>query len=99
MALPEGSRKVYGPMGVGPVIVVVKKTSRIAESIFEKRYHSKIQKLAENIAKGIDHRLEILADNTETPEVLTAGNKLSRPKYLPYEVGRHLVVVDGFSPD
>ena len=27
MALPEGSRKVYGTMGVGSVIVVVKKRS------------------------------------------------------------------------
>ena len=36
---------------------------------------------------------------TETPDVLKVGKKLPRPKDLPYEVGRHLVVVDGFSPD
>ena len=28
-----------------------------------------------------------------------AGKKLPRPKDLPYEVGRHLVVADGYSPD
>lgn len=36
---------------------------------------------------------------TESSAAIKGVKKLSRPKELPYEVGRHLVVVDGYSPD
>jgi hypothetical protein len=37
--------------------------------------------------------------DTESSVAVKGGKKLSRPKELPYEVGRHLVVVNGYSPD
>ena len=35
----------------------------------------------------------------DAPEIITGEKKLPRPKDLHNEVGRHLVVVDGFPPD
>ena len=37
--------------------------------------------------------------DAETPQIIKGEKKLPRPEDLPYEVGRHLVMVDGFSPD